>query len=50
MKIINIELTDVQLKNLLTFLTRTSLVGNEVPAYIEILNILNKATTDEINK
>lgn len=44
---INFELTDVQYNNLMTFISRASLTGNEVPAYVEILNILNKVRKDE---
>lgn len=51
--IIKIELNDAQFNNLFTFLNRTSLSGNEVPAFIEIMQILQKAkggVSDELDK
>lgn len=38
-----IKLTDEELKNLKVFLGRCDLKGNEVPAFIAILNKLNIA-------
>ena len=40
-KEINVELTKEQIQNLLVFLSRVDLKGNEVPAYVEILNLFN---------
>jgi hypothetical protein len=37
-----IELTDDQLKNLMVFLNRVQLAGAEVPAYVELIRIINK--------
>lgn len=47
MKIFNIELTDLQLNNLLTFLSRTQLSGNESPACAELLVLLSKVANSE---
>ena len=35
------EISEQAKNNLLVFLQRTDLKGNEVPAYVEIINILN---------
>lgn len=35
------EISEQVKNNLLVFLQRTDLKGNEVPAYVEIINILN---------
>lgn len=35
------EISEQVKNNLLVFLQRTELKGNEVPAYVEIINILN---------
>ena len=43
MEIKNIELTEGQLNNLLIFLQTVSLKGNEVPAFVEIVNAIQKA-------
>ena len=50
MKIFNIELTDAQFNNLVTFLNRTQLSGGEVPAYNDLMNILGKVANPEIDK
>ena len=50
MKIFQIELTDVQLNNLLTFLNRTQLSGSESPACTELLFLLEKAVNPESSK
>lgn len=38
-----IELTDEELKNLKVFLNRAQIVGQEVPAFIAIVGVLNRA-------
>lgn len=43
MDVISIELTQQQLNNLQVFMQRVDLKGNEVPAYVEIFNVLNEA-------
>lgn len=45
-----IELTEQQLNNLQVFLQRLDLKGNEVPAFVEIMNALNKPVIDESPK
>lgn len=35
------ELSQEQVKNLITLLKRVNLTGEEVPAYVDIINILN---------
>lgn len=45
-----IDLTDVQLNNLITFITRTQLTGTEVPAYNELINVFNKILQNSQNK
>lgn len=42
-----IKLTDEELNNLKVFLGRCDLKGNEVPAFIVILNKLNHAGVDK---
>ena len=42
-----IKLTDEELNNLKVFLGRCDLKGNEVPAFIVILNKLNHAEVDK---
>jgi hypothetical protein len=44
-----IELTEQQLKNLQAFLQRVDLKGAEVPAYVEIMNMLNNPDKSEDN-
>ena len=41
-----IKLTDEELNNLKVFLGRCDLKGNEVPAFIEILNRINNAEVE----
>jgi len=50
MKMLQIELTDTQFNNLVTFLNRTQLSGSEVPAYNDLMNILGKVANPEIDK
>lgn len=38
-----VELTQVQVKNLLVFLERINLSAKEVTAYIEVVNVLKNA-------
>lgn len=40
------ELSQEQVKNLITLLGRVSLTGGEVPAYVDIINVLNKPITE----
>ena len=42
MKQYNIEINEGELNNLKIFLSRVDLKGNEVPAFVEIMNALNK--------
>ena len=37
-----LKLTEVQLNNLKAFLERVDLKGNEVPAYVDIINAINQ--------
>jgi len=47
MNFINIDLTDIQLKNLLTFLNRVEIKGfDEINALNDILKILTKNTNN----
>ena len=39
----NIDLTDQQLQTLLVFLNRVQLQGSEVPAFVDLINVINKA-------
>ena len=45
-KIMKFELSQEQVKNLITLLGRVSLTGGEVPAYVDIINVLNKPITE----
>ena len=45
-----IELTEQQLNNLQVFLQRVDLKGNEVPAYVEIIQALNNPLDLEEDK
>lgn len=45
-----LKLTEVQLNNLMLFLERVDLKGNEVPAYVDIVNIINNASPEEKDK
>ena len=45
-----IEFTDEQRDNLATFLQRVSLTGKEVPAYIAIVEAINKASLGEVEE
>lgn len=48
MQLINIEFTDIQLKNLLTFLDRVEIKGlQEINAINEILNVLTKPQSQD---
>jgi len=42
-----IELTDEQKRNLLMMLQRVDLKGGEVPAYVDVMNALNKEIKEE---
>lgn len=46
----SIELTKEERDNLIVFLQRTRLTGNEVPAYVKILNALNKEFLEDLSK
>lgn len=43
-----LELTDDQMKNLAVFLQRIQLTGAEVPAYLEIVQAINKPVLDMV--
>jgi len=43
-----IELNEAQLKNLAVFLNRIQLTGAEVPAYLEIVQAINKPILDNL--
>ncbi len=45
-----ITLTDEQRVNLIKFLQRVQLTGEEVPAYVEIVAVLNKPLLEEMTK
>lgn len=45
-----IELTEQLLNNLQIFLQRVDLKGNEVPAFVEIMNALNKPTVEKVTE
>lgn len=42
-----VNFTQEQLKNLEVFLLRVELKGAEVPAFVEIINAINKVEKDE---
>lgn len=42
-----IELTEIQLNNLITFLNRASLAGHEVMPFVEIMQILHQYRSQE---
>lgn len=42
-----VELNKEQIKNILVFLERTSLKGNEVVAYVDIINTLSESLESE---
>jgi hypothetical protein len=44
-----IELTEEQMKNLAVFLQRVQLTGGEVPAYVEIVQAINKPVLEDSN-
>jgi hypothetical protein len=43
-----IEFDDETRKNLIAFLNRVDLIGSEVPAYVEIVEALNKPFLEEV--
>lgn len=43
-----LEFTDDQMKNLAVFLNRIQLTGAEVPAYLEIVQAINKPVLDMV--
>lgn len=45
-----IEINSDQAKNILVFLQRTNLKGEEVPAYVDILNIINEQLNKECDR
>jgi hypothetical protein len=45
-----IDLTEEQMKNLAVFLQRVQLTGAEVPAYLEIVQAINKPVLEMTNK
>jgi len=44
------EINETQLKNLIEMLKRVQLTGAEVPAYVDIINILNNPINEQIEK
>jgi hypothetical protein len=45
-----LEFTEEQMKNLAVFLQRVQLTGAEVPAYLEIVQAINKPVLDMAKK
>jgi hypothetical protein len=43
-----LEFTEDQMKNLAVFLNRVQLTGAEVPAYLEIVQAINKPVLDMV--
>ncbi len=43
-----LEFTEEQMKNLAVFLNRIQLTGAEVPAYLEIVQAINKPVLDMV--
>jgi tRNA C32,U32 (ribose-2'-O)-methylase TrmJ len=44
---VKFQLTNEQMRNLMSFLNRTQLAGQEVPAFMDIINALNKPVVEE---
>ncbi len=45
-----IKINEVQAKNILTFLERAQLSGKEVPAFVDIINVLNDQLNNSIEQ
>lgn len=42
-----IKLTEPQRKNLIEFMSRTTMTGKELPAYIELVEIINRPISEK---
>jgi hypothetical protein len=45
-----LEFTEEQIKILMAFLNRVQLTGQEVPAYLEILQVINKPEDKKVTE